>query len=162
MGVRFKMLLPLLLLCSLLYCNGQCPHPQFLQKNICDHCRGWKEVLQHQISAGATGITTVLGPPVDTFPPRFRPNGPRQNSFSDLCVNRAARAAYRCNMAAKRKYCFKVSNKCYGAHSPQTGEFYKVLRMALIECIDDYTWERQHTHDDFNDTNRRQDLRYDN
>ena len=43
-------------------------------------------------------------------------------------------------MDAKKPYCFKVANQCYGAHSPDTGTFYKVLRMALLECVDDYTW----------------------
>eukprot|EP00091_Calanus_sinicus_P022646 TRINITY_DN7279_c0_g1_i3.p1 TRINITY_DN7279_c0_g1~~TRINITY_DN7279_c0_g1_i3.p1 ORF type:complete len:175 (-),score=57.41 TRINITY_DN7279_c0_g1_i3:145-606(-) len=152
------MRLLVLLLSFILSVHGECPHQDFIQQHVCDTCRGWKEVLQHQIAAGATGITAVLGPAVDDFPPLFRQNGPYHN---DLCINRAARPAYRCNMDAKKKYCFKVSNKCYGAHSPQTGQFYKVLRMALIECVDDYTWERQHAHDDFNDTNRRLDTRYD-
>ena len=61
----------------------------------------------------------------------------------DLCINRAARPAYRCNMAGKPwPYCFKVSNKCYTAHYPDTGHMYKVRRKALIHCVDDYTWER--------------------
>ena len=24
---------------------GDCPHEEFLEKNICDSCRGWREVI---------------------------------------------------------------------------------------------------------------------
>ena len=92
----------------------------------------WLQVLQHQVSAGAKGITAVMGPPVHSFPPLFRQNGPysKYRQFrhhwwyifpSDLCINRQARPAYRCNMNAKRPYCFKVNAneyKCrYGEHT---------------------------------------------
>ena len=55
-------------------------------------------MLRHQKALGVTGITTVLGPPVHTFPPLFRQTGPYS---SDYCINRQARPAYRCNMDAK-------------------------------------------------------------
>ena len=39
------------------------------------------KVLRHQKSLGVTGITTVLGPPVHTFPPLFRQTGPYQGDY---------------------------------------------------------------------------------
>merc|ERR1712142_1079704 len=65
---------------------GECPHPQFEETSVCNACRGWKEVLQHQKAAGADGITTVLGPPTHTFPPLYRQTGVMakyQNSVSE-------------------------------------------------------------------------------
>merc|ERR1712156_333811 len=115
---------------------GDCPHEDFVEKNICDTCRGWKEALQHQKGLGVTGITTVFGPPVHTFPPLFRQTGVYAN---DYCINRQARPAYRCNMDAKRPYCFELGNLCYTWHSPQTGQMYQVLRMGLVKCVDDHT-----------------------
>ena len=62
-------------------------------------------------------------------------------SPSDLCLNRQARPAYRCNMAASKPYCFRLATRCYGAHYPDTGHFYKAWdRMALIHCVDDFSW----------------------
>ena len=72
--MRLLALLLSSLLCMQVECS--CPHPEFVSKNICDSCRGWRDVLQHQVSAGATGITAVLGPAPYTFPPLFRQNGP--------------------------------------------------------------------------------------
>merc|ERR1712106_429343 len=138
--------------------TAECPHQQFLQESVCDECRGWKEVLKQQKAAGATGITTVLGPPTHSFPPLFRQTGLQ---VSDLCINRQPRPAYRCNMAADKKYCFKIGNLCYAGHSPISGEMYKVLRVGLVECVEDHTQHRQNTADDFNETNRRGDPRYD-
>ena len=37
---------------------------------------------EHQVGVGAKGITAVLGPPVHTFPPLFRQNGPYAKSVS--------------------------------------------------------------------------------
>merc|ERR1711893_258949 len=73
----------------------------------------------------------------------------------DLCINRQPRPAYRCNMSAKRKYCFKLGNLCYVGHNPINGQMHMVNRMGLVECVDDHTWQRQNTVDDFNETNRR-------
>merc|ERR1712126_127921 len=138
---------------------GMCPHPNFLQNHVCDYCNDWKQVLEYQVSIGAKGITSVMGPPVHTFPPLFRQNGPYSN---DLCLNRQARPAYRCNMDSKRPYCFKVANRCFSGHFPENGIVLKAWdRMALIHCVDDYTWNGQHTYDDYSDTNRRDDTRYD-
>merc|ERR1719397_1388537 len=138
---------------------AECPHTRFVQQHICDYCKDWTQVVEHQISAGAEGITAVLGPPVHSFPPLFRQTGPHSNDF---CINRQARPAYRCNMAASRPYCFKVANRCYGVHYPDSGQFYKAWdRRALLHCVDDYTWAGQHTHDDYSATNRRGDTRYD-
>ena len=39
-------------------------------------------VVEHQVGVGAKGITAVLGPPVHTFPPLFRQNGPYAKSVS--------------------------------------------------------------------------------
>merc|ERR1711874_917098 len=66
---------------SVLLVQSGCPHENFVQNNLCDSCRGWKEVLRHQKSLGVTGITTVLGPPVHTFPPLFRQTGPYQGDY---------------------------------------------------------------------------------
>ena len=60
---------------------------------------------------------------------------------SDLCLNRQPRPAYRCNMDAERKYCFKLGNLCYTGHSPLTGELYMVNRLGLVKCVDDHTWQ---------------------
>lgn len=90
------------------------------RNNLHDNFHDSLQVLQHQVSIGAKGITAVMGPPVHSFPPLFRQNGPyskyRQSCHhwwfifpSDLCINRQARPAYRCNMKAKRPYCFKVN-----------------------------------------------------
>ena len=54
-----------------------------------------------------------------------------------------------------------MGNLCYTWHSPQTGQMYQVLRMGLVKCVDDHTTNLQNTLDDFNDTNRRADHRYD-
>ena len=120
--------------------QAECPHKKFLETHICDDCRDWTQVtissdsrnnlhdnfhdslqvLKHQVSVAAKGITAVMGPPVHSFPPLFRQNGPysKYRQFchhwwfifpSDLCINRQARPAYRCNMKAKRPYCFKVN-----------------------------------------------------
>jgi len=137
---------------------GDCPHEDFLKNNICDNCRGWKEVIRHQKELGVKGITTVLGPPVHTFPPLFRQTGPYSG---DNCINRQARPAYRCNMDAKIPYCFTLGKLCYSWHSPESGEMYMVQRMGLIKCVDDHTFNMQNTLDDYNDTNRRRDDRYD-
>merc|ERR1712106_178093 len=77
---------------------AECPHAEFVESSVCDGCRGWKEVLKQQAAAGATGITTVLGPPTHSFPPLFRQTGVQA---SDLCI---------------------------AGHSPLTGELYKVNR----------------------------------
>ena len=61
----------------------------------------------------------------------------------------------------QRPYCFELGNLCYTWHSPQTGQMYQVLRMGLVKCVDDHTTNLQNTLDDFNDTNRRADHRYD-
>jgi len=151
----FFLLISCLLIASAL-CD--CPHEDFLKNNICDSCRGWREVLKQQKELGMKGITTVLGPPVHTFPPLFRQTGPYSR---DYCINRQARPAYRCNMDAKRPYCFDLGVMCYSWHSPDTGEMYMVNRMGLIKCLDDHTFNMQNTVDDFNDTNRRGDDRYD-
>ena len=61
-------------------------------------CRSVLQVLRHQKGLGVKGITTVLGPPVHTFPPLFRQTGIYS---TDYCINRQARPAYRCNMDAE-------------------------------------------------------------
>ena len=44
-------------------------------------------------------------------------------------------------MAASKPYCFRLATRCYGAHYPDTGHFYKAWdRMALIHCVDDFSW----------------------
>ena len=58
--------------------------------------------------------------------------------FSDYCLNRQPRPAYRCIMDGKRKYCFKIGNYCYGGHSTATG----ALNLAYITCVDNYTYQR--------------------
>merc|ERR1711915_97253 len=151
-GFTFTLFLTILQLSQVC---AECPNENFLEKHVCDQCRHWRQVVDHQMGVGAKGITAVMGPPVHTYPPLFRKNGPYVN---DLCLNRQARPAYRCNMAAKKPYCFKVANRCYTGHYPGTGDLDKAWdRMALIHCVDDPTWEGQHTYDDYSDTNRRDD-----
>merc|ERR1712126_555846 len=135
----------------------QCPHPDFLSTSICDQCRNWRQAVRFAKDAGLTGVVTVMGPPAETFPPLFRPTGPYD---SDLCLNRQPRPAYRCNMDSKRPYCFKLGQDCYIWHSPVTGLPHTRLRLALVNCVDDYTWSRQHQQDDY-ETNRHMDNRFD-
>ena len=89
----------LILVVQLSIISGECPHPNFVENHVCQYCRDWKEVgggrrwkevegggrcvdvltgkvLEHQVSAGAQGVTAVLGPPVYSFPPLFRQAGP--------------------------------------------------------------------------------------
>jgi len=129
---------------------AQCPHPDFIQKNICDNCHSRHQAINFAKTAGLTGMVTVLGPPSDSFPPLFRQVGPNE---SDFCVNRAPRAAYRCNMDSKRAYCFRLGTSCYIWHDPVTGVPHKTLRLATVNCQDNFTWSRQHLLEDY-DTDR--------
>merc|ERR1711915_328040 len=81
--------------------GSECPHPTFLESHICDTCTNTKDVLRFQESIGAKGVTVVFGPPQHSFPPLFRQTGLHE---SEPCINRQPRAAYRCNMYAKKKY----------------------------------------------------------
>jgi len=148
--------------------TAQCPHPDFLQKNICDSCHSRYQAINFANTAGLKGMVTgqsrifnlllwslvslseVLGPPLDTFPPLFRKIGPGE---SDFCVNRQPRAAYRCNMDSKRAYCFRLGTACYAWHDPMTGIPHKTLRLATVNCQDNFAWTRQHLLEDY-DTDR--------
>ncbi|XP_023347583.1 uncharacterized protein LOC111716369 [Eurytemora carolleeae] len=141
----FVILLPCLILvasCQIL----QCPHPDFLSRNVCETCRSEFQVVEFLKQKGETGIISVFGPPFSNHAPFFRPTGFEP---SDPCLNRQPRTAYTCNMKNKRPYCFKVGFYCYGSHSTLTGQ----LNSEYIHCLDNFTWERQHQMDDF-DTNR--------
>lgn len=128
----------------------QCPHPDFIQKNICDDCHSWHQAAYFAKTADLKGMVTVLGPPLDSYPPLFRQVGPNE---SDYCVNRQPRAAYRCNMDSKIPYCFRLGTSCYIWHDPATGIPHKTLRLATVNCQDNFAWSRQHLLEDY-DTDR--------
>ena len=110
-------------LCSLkAYFIGQTePKNSFLLTN-----HHYFQVLQQQKEAGATGITTVLGPPVHSFPPLFRQTGPYTRYYMADSISRQTRV-----IAEHSQF---VSNLSFN-YFLSSRDLYGTSRLPLMQLI---------------------------
>ena len=114
LGIFLTLILQLILITA-----GQCPHPSFIQKHLCQHCTNKEEALAFTISARGANIfaNTVLTGLITE-------NKFQVNETNGRCQNSEWRPVYQCQLRNKIKYCNLMGNYCRTYHDVGNGHMY--------------------------------------